>query len=88
MLITRSSGVYAKEIDGQIVILEKNKEYIRKLNKTASFLWEQLTKPKTIDQLTAALIKKFKVNQEQANQDVANWVKVYLKEGFLEEVKD
>ncbi len=88
MLVFKSSDIYSKKIDNQVVILEKNKEHVRQLNEVASFLWENLKKPKSIDQLVSATVKEFDVDQKQAKKDVEEWVADYLDEGFLQEVKN
>lgn len=87
MKFIRKNAVYSKKIDHQVIILEKDKKHIRQLNETASFLWEQVTKPKTIDQLTKSITNKFKIDKNQAKQDVNSWVKTYLNDEFLKEAK-
>ena len=84
MRLKQSSVIHSKKIGDGVVLLEPNKKYIRQLNQTASFLWNQLSKEKTIDELINALKAKFKVNQKQAEKDIASWVKDYLQQGFLQ----
>jgi len=84
MKIKRNKDIYFKIVSGHVVLLEKNKKFIRELNKSATFLWKQLNKPKTLEKLTESLRKKYKITKSQAVKDVKEWVKNYLKKGFLE----
>lgn len=84
MILKQSSAIHSKKIGDEVVLLEPNKKYIRQLNQTASFLWDQLSKEKTIEELVNALKAKFKVDQKQAKKDVTSWVKDYLRQGFLQ----
>lgn len=87
MKIKQNSVIYSKKIGDEIVLLESDKEHIRQLNQTSSFLWEQLSRAKTTKQLVTALKKEFDVDQKQAEKDVLGWVESYLSQGFLQKVK-
>lgn len=44
------------------------------LNEAGIFLWEQLQKPKSREELTAALTANFEVSEQQAQQDVETFL--------------
>ena len=58
------------------------------LNETAAFLWEELGRPRTVAQLSAALESEFDVSAEQARQDARRLLDQLVAEGCADEVTD
>ncbi len=67
-------GKYAKNINGYI-----------KLNETACFLWDILSKGATYDELVNALLKEYDVSSDIAENDVGKFVKTLKDIGALDE---
>ncbi|MDO4974491.1 MAG: PqqD family protein [Eubacteriales bacterium] len=53
------------------------------LNETAAFLWQQLSSPKTEEELCAALIGEFEVSAEQAAADVKEFLGELVEEKMV-----
>lgn len=83
MVISRNSLLHFKKIKGRIVILEKNKKYLQKLNPAASFIWEMLAAPQTEAQIIDQICQTFETDRAVAAADTADFIKSYLKLGFL-----
>ena len=49
------------------------------LNSTGAYIWEQLKNEQTVESLTDAVVARYEVTREQAQQDV---------ESFLEKLRD
>ncbi len=67
-------GKYAKNVNGYI-----------KLNETACFLWDILSKGATIEELVDGLLKEYDVSSDIAERDVDNFIKVLKSIGALDE---
>ena len=75
--------IFSKKIKGKWILLEKNKQHIRELNKTAGFLWELTEKTISIKQLAKKLSREYRVDTEIAEKDTKEWVSDYLKKKLL-----
>lgn len=55
------------------------------VNETGKFLWEQLSGDITQEQLTAALLNEYDVDEITASRDVESFVKSLKDNGILED---
>ena len=53
------------------------------LNETAAFLWKELETPKTVGELTAALLAEFDVSEEEAEKDVTEFLEQLIRENMV-----
>lgn len=58
---------------------------IAKLNGTGAFLWERLQHGTSEKELVEALLEEYEVKQEQAVQDVRNFLELLRSRNLLEE---
>ena len=69
-----------REIEGEVVVLQKKERSFYELNATASFIWKQAADKIKIEKIIEALQKKIKhVDQETLKKDVFEFI-VYLLE--------
>lgn len=66
-------GTRARELHGMIG-----------MNETAAFLWDKLQQETTEEQLTAALLEEYEVEESKAQQTVRDFLKSLNEEGVLE----
>jgi len=59
-----------REINGEMVILDRNTEEIHTLNESASYVWSRLDGRSTRDEIVAGFLKVYEINQEAAEADV------------------
>lgn len=83
----QKKDVVFQEIDSEIKILDENQDAIISLNETASVLWDELKKEKTINELIDVILDKFQVSQAEAKLDTENFLKI-LEEHQLIDVKN
>jgi len=54
------------------------------MNATSTYLWEQLSQPKTEAELVQALLDRYEVTESQAKADVAEFVKTLTLIGAIQ----
>ena len=80
----KERAVFARLADGDGVIVDTETAFYFGLNKTATFLWQELSRPDgvTISDLTAALVRRFAVNAADAERDAIEFVEQILQHGL------
>ncbi|MBQ4098484.1 MAG: PqqD family protein [Clostridia bacterium] len=73
-------GYLLREVAGNYIVVavgEAVKEFngLVNLNESAAFLWKQLEEDKTEEQLVAALLSEYEVEEQKAKEDVGAFVK-------------
>jgi len=78
------SRFIATELGDELVMMDtESGSYIR-LNRTAREIWEYSKKPLTVDELVAALLAKYNVEEEQCRVEVVDCLK-RMEANFLVE---
>lgn len=72
-----------REIEGQILILRPNDNFLYTLNGSGKFLWLELKKKKTLTLMIKSLAKKFGIAEEIAASDVRVFVTDMEAKGIL-----
>ena len=82
-------GYLLRQIAGQTVVLSMGEDMdlntMITLNDTGAFLWERLQEETDVDQLVAALLKEYDVDEATARACVIAFVGKLEKYGFLAE---
>lgn len=81
--IKRNPELIWRKVRGKYFILDADAGEVRKLNETASFVWDQLERPTSILQLVKELVKNFEVKEKIAQKDILEFVKYYLDNKIL-----
>jgi hypothetical protein len=68
-VLKRRDGLHVREIDGETVILDQDKEQMHSLNPTAAFIFEEIDGRRTVDEICRALADSFNVSLEVAARD-------------------
>lgn len=66
----QSPTVSVKEIDGQLLVLDRPNGKLHELNATARFIWELCNGQNTTDEIAEAMVATFDIDSETASQDV------------------
>ena len=53
------------------------------LNDTASYLWQQLAEPRSVEELIFSLLNEFDVNKEEAEADVKEFLAELFKDDMV-----
>jgi Coenzyme PQQ synthesis protein D (PqqD) len=66
----RRTDVQTCLVDGELVVLDRDREFVHQLNKTASFIWEQCDGRRTAAEIADQLGETFEVDGQTALKDV------------------
>lgn len=55
-----------------------------KLNDTGEFLWKQMSEGASKDELVKALLEKYDVSEDMAEQDVTEFINILREPGIIE----
>lgn len=67
-------GLSVREIDGELVILDKSGGFVYQLNSTAKFIWERCNGQLTVGDIASEIVGRFHVSPEAALNDVASTI--------------
>ena len=80
-------GFMLRTVSGQTVVLpvsgDLDLNMMIKLNDTGRFLWENLQKDTTIDELVGEVLKNYDIDEAAARNYIESFVKELEKNGFL-----
>jgi len=80
-VISRNPAYAYRVVQGKAYLTDGMRSH--SLNVSATFIWEQLSQPQTIDKMTASLAAKYHLPQEQARADVYTLVASFAQAGLI-----
>jgi hypothetical protein len=81
----RATGLTWHEAGEDIVALDIEQSVYLKLTGSGRVLWEQLTQPRTEDDLAEALVDEYGIDQCRARQDVSDFIQDLRRRRLLSE---
>lgn len=66
----RKKGLLVRELDGEVLVLDTESDRIHQLNRSASFIWRELSAGATPEQIAKDLAMEFGINETIARRDV------------------
>lgn len=84
--IIRKNEVIFSEMDGELVMMDLEKNSYFGLNAVGKEIWELLTEAKTINGLCATLMQKYDVELERCKQDVTAMVNKMVEVGIVQTI--
>lgn len=78
----------ATTIDGEAVVLETESGTYFGLNEVATFCWEELDEPRTLEALCDAVVEEFDVDRETCEADVEALVEDLAERGLVDLEED
>ena len=81
------AGVVARNLKGEMVILDLEKGKYFGLNEVGTRIWELIGEGKTIPQITGALVAEFEVSLDTAGSDIRILVAELEKMGLIVPVR-
>lgn len=79
-------GYVAREIAGEYIAVPVDSScgaHIIVLNPVSKFLWDQLSTEKTFEELLDAMLKNYTVSQQEAEQDLKEFLMQLIENGLL-----
>lgn len=83
-------GFIKKQILDDMVVVAtgeagKDFEGLVRLNETASFIWDEVSLGKSLDEITKDMVDRYEVDEDQARQDASGVIEEMKKNGFFAE---
>lgn len=79
-------GYVAREIAGEYIAVPVDSScgaHIIVLNPVSKFLWDELSTEKTFEELLDAMLKNYTVSQQEAEQDLKEFLMQLIENGLL-----
>jgi hypothetical protein len=77
------SDVIAKVIDGEAIIIRVSDGVYYSMDKIGGFLWDQIARHSSADQLAESLVARYEVSLDQARADVASLLAQLVEERLV-----
>lgn len=81
--ITLNPQLAWREIDGRVVVISPLDSVMHELNETASFIWKQADRGRSIREICELLAEEFGVDRAQAKMDTEELLTVLEQKGLV-----
>ncbi len=73
-----------REIDGEMILLDKKKKTFYEMNKTANYIWKEAVKKQKIEDVVTTVQKKYKkTDKKTAEKDTLSFINDLVKEKYF-----
>lgn len=82
-----TNGLYLSEMGSEFVVMADEPRVFNgviKLNKSGAFLFELLQKDTSYDDVLQAVLEKYEVDEETAQDDIDEYIEIFDKAGLIE----
>lgn len=79
----QDSMLPSQEIEGEAVIVVPAKSEMHVLDEVGTFLWTELRRPQSAEELARSVCNEFDVGQDQAENDVRAFLETLMEKGLL-----
>lgn len=80
----RPEAVDWREVEGEVVVLDRNSSTYLAVNATGAALWPEIVRGSKIDELVALLRSRFDVDESRATADVEAFVSMLRQRDLLQ----
>jgi hypothetical protein len=80
----RRPDLRARVFEGELVILDRERQLVHQLNQTASYIWHRCDGEHTVAAIATDVARDFDVDREAADRDVARAVRQLEAAGLVE----
>lgn len=84
----RRVDVTTREVDGQILILDRRHDDVHQLNTSASYVWQCCTGQMSAEEIAMSMAQNFSIDQKDAERDVADLISQLTALDLLEKEAD
>jgi len=82
--LRRTGEVLVSEVDGEVVMLDRESDVYYGLNEVGAHIWEQLEEPRTIEELEGSTAEAFDVSRVRCRDDVREFLWDLLESDLIE----
>ncbi len=75
--------VAGKNIEGEVIFLDKEKRELYELNKSAALIWELADGKRTVREIIEAMAAKFGIDRSAAEKDALAFISLCVAEDFM-----
>jgi hypothetical protein len=68
--LRRRTGVQSRLVEGELIILDRDRDLIHQFNKTATFIWEHCDGHESAAEIANAVCENFEVDEPTAIKEV------------------
>jgi hypothetical protein len=87
-VITVNKDYVYCNVEDEMVLLGMEDGIYYGLNPVGAFVWEQITEPKTIDQVRDAILDEYDVGKEECERDLFELLREMTAKGLVEIKED
>ena len=87
MICTHATGVASRQIDGEVLLVDLQRNTLQVLNPVGARLWDLIDGQRTVADLAEVLRAEYAVGLEQARADVQAFCEDLLRRNVLTVVK-
>jgi hypothetical protein len=66
----RKGGLLIREVDGEILVLDPERDQVHQLNASASLIWRHYDNGAEIEEIVKKLVMAFDLDEDRAGRDV------------------
>ena len=86
-MFQRNSNLPSEEIGGEVVVLDVENDLLFSSNVIGSFIWRELSTPKSLDELCSAIVANFRgADFKTVEADVTEFVDLLSSKGLVRTV--
>lgn len=83
-LVRQNPDQVAAEADGEVLMMHIESGTYYGLNDVGSFIWKQLTKPRTIQDVCEAIQSEFEVDANRCAEDAMTFLQSMVEDGLVD----
>lgn len=85
-LVRQNPDQVAAEADGEVLMMHIESGTYYGLNDVGSFIWKQLTAPRTVQEVCAAIQSEFEVDASRCTEDALTFLQGMVEDGLVDVV--
>ena len=74
----------SREVDAETVVLHVDKGFYFGLNEVATLIWNQLQKPRKVQEIRDAILREYEVSDEECERDLFALLRELSEKGLVE----
>lgn len=82
--LRRTGEVLVSEVDGEVVMLDRESDVYYGLNEVGAHIWEQLEEPRSVDELEESTAEAFDVSRVRCREDIQEFLTDLLESDLIE----
>ena len=87
-LLRQHPDQVSAEADGEVLMMHVETGTYYELNEVASFIWTQISEPRRVAEITAAIQAEFEVDEVRCQEDALSFLKGMIEDGVVEVVPE